>query len=381
MFPISSWGESLTGFGFRAARRGEPDVVGELDPRARAARFVRSGGAQFLALAGRAARARAVRVARIAREARRDPAPRAVARFPRPQRRGRVPKPGLPRAGEHHRDQRGADQRFGAGVHRRLLVARRSRARRLAAGRRHADLVPRRAGDRLPGRAGAARAARIPSRRRVDPAGDAALGTLLGAGEALPARAARRDAHLRPRRDRRGDAVAALFRGRAARTAAPAERDRGGRGALRGYRRLGARVSLLEPRRRRGGRERGRVHDPAPAGLRHGAGDCRARRIVPRLSRRGLRHHPDRGAARDLATYCSTLMPAARMTSVQRFVSLWTKAPNWSTVSTPPCAPCAESFCATSGVLTARATSSRSASIAALGVPFGTAKPNQLKTT
>jgi len=67
----------------------------------------------------------------------------------------------------------------------------------------------------------------------VDPAGDADLGDLLGAGEALSAGAARRRADLRSGRNRRGDAAAALLRERAARPAALAERGGSGRGALR----------------------------------------------------------------------------------------------------------------------------------------------------
>src|SRR6185295_13654012 len=199
----------------------------------------------------------------------------------------------------------------------------------------------------------------------LDPPRDADLGNLLGAGEALSAGVARRGADLRPRRDRGGDAAAALLRERAARPAALAERSGSRRGAVRRGRGVGAGVHLLESRRRGGGSERSRLHAAAPACVWHGARDPAARRIVPRLPRRGLRYHPGRRGSRHLAAgrwgYCSTLMPLALMTSVQRRVSLRTKAANWSALSAPACAPCAASFSLTSGVLMARATSSRRA--------------------
>src|SRR5258706_1579978 len=93
-----------------AARARDPLLGRQLGAGPRAARRVRAGRAEFLALAGRGARARALRAAAPARAARRDaPLRRAAARARFPRRRA-VPVDGVPGPAEHHRGERGAAQ-------------------------------------------------------------------------------------------------------------------------------------------------------------------------------------------------------------------------------------------------------------------------------
>src|SRR3989475_3882642 len=211
--PLSGYDSAPSGSAFQATNehdrarlaphrlpppRARDAVLGrQLGPRPRAARCLRAGGAEFLALADRLGRPPAVCAARRARELRRDPAQRGPLARAFLFRGGAVPVDDLRGTEDHHRGERGADQLLLPGLHAAVLLGDRARARYAQADRGNADLARRHSRHHGARRSRQPRAPGIPLGRRAHPACDAGMGRVLGAAQAPAAGAGRNRVPIR----------------------------------------------------------------------------------------------------------------------------------------------------------------------------------------